>query len=70
MLIVVGGLIVGIIAWVPLFLVFNVLVKMYRDKVMTAITNSKIYKGFMNLPIISTIVKASEKAGNVVSAVK
>jgi uncharacterized protein (TIGR03546 family) len=64
--IVMGGLVAGVVLWVPLFILFLVLVKMYRDKLMAAIQNSKIVKGFMNLPLISMLVKGAGKASGLV----
>ncbi len=65
-----GGLVFGIILWIPIFILFTFLVKQYRDKVMAAIQNSKIYKSFMKLPIVSSIVKLSSKAKETVSIIK
>ncbi len=68
--IVFGGLIVGLILWIPIFILFSFLVKKYRDKVMAAILNSKIYKSFINLPIISSIVKLTSKTKETISIIK
>ncbi|MCX7821037.1 MAG: TIGR03546 family protein [Brevinematales bacterium] len=68
--IVFGGLVLGIILWIPLFILFTFLVKQYRDKIMAAIQNSKIYKAFINLPVVSSIIKLSSKAKETVSIIK
>ncbi len=66
---VMGGLIVGLILWIPLFIIFTYLVKQYRDKIMTAILNSKAYKAFIKLPIISSIVKMAGTAKSTMSII-
>lgn len=66
--IVMGGLVIGTILWVPLFILFNILVKLYRNKLLTALENSKFVKWFLNLPVISTIAGALKTGGNIASA--
>jgi hypothetical protein len=48
-----GGLALGIIAWLPLFFLFKVLVGLYRNTLREKIVNSKLFKAFMKVPLVS-----------------
>ncbi|MDR1315421.1 MAG: TIGR03546 family protein [Spirochaetales bacterium] len=52
---VMGGLALGIIAWLPLFFAFRVLVGIYRNTVREKIVTSNFFKAFMKLPLVSKI---------------
>ncbi len=65
--IVMGGLIAGILLWVPAFFLFKYLVKLYRDKVRNKISNSKPFKWFIKRPIVSSVIKLFVSAGRLYS---
>jgi uncharacterized protein (TIGR03546 family) len=52
-----GGLVLGVITWLPLFFGFKVLVKMYRNTLREKIVNSNFFKAFMKFPLVSKIFK-------------
>lgn len=56
--IVMGGFISGLILWVPLFLLFLTLVKLYRKKIAPMFSDSKIIKALKKVPFFSKIIKA------------
>lgn len=62
--IVMGGLVLGIMLWIPIYVLSLGLIKLYRNKLKTAIENSKIVKGFLKLPLISFIVRLVSKASS------
>jgi len=64
--IVMGAFAAGLILWVPFFLIFLQLVKLYRKKVAPKIADSKIVKAMKGIPIVSKIIKI---AGNLTAAV-
>lgn len=55
--IVMGAFISGLVLWVPLFLLFLNLVKIYRKKVAPKIADSKFIKTLKRIPILSKIMK-------------
>jgi uncharacterized protein (TIGR03546 family) len=59
--VVMGGLIVGLVLLVPLYLLFKWLVRLYRQRIRDRIANSKIVKAFQRLPIVSTVIKGIRK---------
>ncbi len=63
--IVMGGFALGIILWLPIFILFTVTVKFYRNKLKSVIENSKLVKGFLNAPFISLITKIISKASSI-----
>ena len=52
---VMGGLALGLVAWLPLFFLFRYLIKMYRDTLREKIVKSKLYKAVLKAPLIKTI---------------
>lgn len=54
---VMGGIALGIIAWLPLFFAFRVLVGIYRNTVRKKIVSSVFFKAFMKFPFVSKIFK-------------
>jgi uncharacterized protein (TIGR03546 family) len=52
-----GGFLAGIAAWLPVYLLFRALVRLYRSRIKDKIENSKLYKGFTKLPLVSRIVR-------------
>ena len=59
---VIGGFVIGILLFVPLFIIFKVLVEKYRDKYKEKVENSAFFKWFKKLPLIKTLFMLSEKA--------
>jgi len=53
--VVMGGLVAGLVLWVPLFFAFRALVAWYRAKMAPRVTQSRIYKAFMKIPLIKSI---------------
>lgn len=60
--IVMGGFLLGILLWVPVFIVFLLLIKVYRKKAAPRIAESRLIKGLKKVPLISKIISAAEKA--------
>jgi uncharacterized protein (TIGR03546 family) len=54
---VMGGLALGLLAWLPLFFAFRALVGIYRNTVREKIANSNLFKAFMKFPLVSKIFK-------------
>jgi uncharacterized protein (TIGR03546 family) len=52
-----GGFLVGIVAWVPVYLIFRALVRVYRRQVKERIENSKLYKAFTKIPLVSRVIR-------------
>ncbi|MDR0878164.1 MAG: TIGR03546 family protein [Treponema sp.] len=57
-----GGLVSGIILWLPAFFLFKFLVSLYRNTLSPKIRNSKIIKKIAKFPFISAISKAVAKS--------
>ena len=58
---VMGGLVLGVLAWLPLFFLFCSLVKVYRNKVREKIVNSKVFKAFMKVPLVQKLCSFAGK---------
>ncbi len=67
--IVMGGFLAGIVLWVPCFLLFRRLVIVYRERLRDRIANSKAYKAFVKLPLVSTVIKLARRIGSLAAAV-
>jgi len=52
---VMGGLLVGIVLWVPAFFGFRSLVILYRKKLLPKLEQTKFYKAFMKLPGVAKL---------------
>ncbi len=59
---VIGGLVLGLIFWVPVYMVSVKLVQLYREKLHRMIVESPVVKGFFQLPLIKNIAEAYQKA--------
>ncbi len=59
--VVMGSLLFSIVAYVPMYLFGRAFVAIWRKKLSPILANNKIVKGFMKLPIVSTIYKAYSK---------
>lgn len=61
---VMGGLVAGILLWVPLFFAVRAMVPLYRNRWAPKIKESKAYKAFIKLPLISALIKALSAAAS------
>ena len=57
-----GGLVSGIVLWLPVFFLISLLVPLYRGKVVPRIRSSKILAAVKKLPLISPLLEAVSKA--------
>jgi len=57
-----GGLVSGIVLWIPVFFLVFALVPLYRNKVVPALRNSKLLGAIKKLPIIAPLIDAVTKA--------
>jgi len=55
---VMGGLAIGLVLWIPVFFMFMALIPLYRNHVAVKIRNSKVIKAIMKFPLFSLIEKA------------
>lgn len=62
-----GGFILGLILWLPVFLVFLFLVGLYRKNLRDKIINSKFFKSLSGIPIISKFLGAYNKSSSIYS---
>ena len=53
-----GGLVSGVVLWLPVFLVFCGLIPLYRNKLAPKIRESKFVKLINKLPLVSALTKA------------
>ncbi|RLD30544.1 MAG: DUF2062 domain-containing protein [Bacteroidetes bacterium] len=59
--IVMGGFLLGLILWVPVFILFTKLIKIYRKKIAPKVANSKFVKFLKKVPIVSKISTSIQK---------
>ena len=59
--IVMGGFVLGIILWLPVFFLFIFAVKIYRKKFASRIAESKFVKALKKVPIISKLTSSAKK---------
>ncbi len=59
--IVAGGFILGIILWIPIFMLFIFVIKVYRKKIAPKIAESRFVKILRKVPIISKITSSMQK---------
>ena len=57
-----GGLVCGLVLWLPVFFLFFFLIPLYRNKLSPRIRDSKLVKSVKNLPLVSLLIKAVETA--------
>jgi len=50
-----GGLVGGIVLWIPFFLIFMALIPLYRNRVAPKIRESKIVKKILKFPLFNVI---------------
>jgi uncharacterized protein (TIGR03546 family) len=53
-----GGIVGGIILWIPVFALFMVLIPLYRNSIAPKIREAKIFKVIAKIPFLSAITKA------------
>ncbi len=58
-----GGLVMGLIAYVPMYALSRSFVTWYRKTLQPKIANSKIVKVLSNLPLIKQIINAPDVGG-------
>ena len=58
---VMGGLAAGVIAWLPFFFLFKAFITLYRNSLREKIANSRIFKTFLKMPLISKVVNYGGK---------
>lgn len=61
---VMGGLVLGLLLWLPGFLLMQMLIPLYRNKLAPKIKNSKLYKGFLKIPLVSKLIRAVSTASD------
>ena len=59
--IVAGGFVLGLVLWLPIFLLFIVLIKIYRKKIAPKVAESKFVKTLKKIPIISKLTSSIRK---------
>lgn len=62
---VVGGLVAGIVLWVPIWFLSVFIIKFYRLKILPMILKSKFYRFYKKLPLISKLTDKAVKGVNV-----
>lgn len=55
---VMGGLLAGLVLWVPVFLLFGLLVRLYRRKLRERVAGGKLARAIARVPLLSAIGKA------------
>lgn len=58
-----GGVLTGIITYLPVYFLFSYIVIIYRKKLQPLIANSKAAKIFVQLPLIKQIINAPDPRG-------
>jgi uncharacterized protein (TIGR03546 family) len=61
--VVMGGLVAGLVLWIPVFLLFRRLVILYRRALRDRIANSRLVKALGRIPLVATIGNAVRKLG-------
>jgi uncharacterized protein (TIGR03546 family) len=61
--IVMGGLIAGLVLWIPVFLLFRQLVILYRRTLRDKIAGSRLLKALRRVPLVAAIGNAVRKIG-------
>ncbi len=67
---VMGGLAAGLVLWLPAFLAIRAAVPVYRNRLAPRIIESKAYKVFLKLPLVSALTKALASAAELAGAVR
>lgn len=61
-----GGLVSGIVLWLPVFFLILLLVPLYRNKVAPKIRENKLVKAIKNVPILAKLAGAVSSAKDIV----
>lgn len=59
---VIGGLVAGVVLWVPVWLIGSFIVKGYRKFILPRFKKSKIYKFYKSIPIVSKLSKIAVRS--------
>lgn len=59
-----GGIVCGVILWLPVFILVFLLVPVYRNTLAPKIRENKVVKAVKSVPIVSKLLKAAEKISN------
>jgi len=57
-----GGLVSGLVLWLPVFFLIMLLVPVYRSKVVPKMRNSKVLAVVKKLPLVGPLIEAAAKA--------
>ena len=57
-----GGIVCGLVLWLPVYFLVFLLIPLYRNKLAPKIRNSKIVKTIKNVPIVSALLRAISAA--------
>ena len=60
-----GGLVSGLVLWLPVFFLIFLLVPLYRNKLAPKIRNNKLVKAIKNVPIIAKLAGAVSAANDI-----
>ncbi|MCL2602141.1 MAG: TIGR03546 family protein [Treponema sp.] len=60
-----GGIVSGVVLWLPAFFLMYALIPLYRNKFAARIKNSKLVQSVKRLPIVSALVRAVETVTSV-----
>ncbi len=55
---VMGGLIVGILAFIPTYIVSGIIIRWYREHIQERVVNTKLFKWFRKFPLFNKFKKA------------
>jgi uncharacterized protein (TIGR03546 family) len=61
--VVMGGVVAGLLLWIPVFLLFRLLVILYRRSLRDKIAGSRLIKALGRVPLLATIANAVRKVG-------
>lgn len=68
--VVMGGLLAGIVAWLPVFFLTGLLVRLYRKQIHPRLAESKIVKAFQRIPIVSKLITLTRRFQRIYAAVQ
>jgi uncharacterized protein (TIGR03546 family) len=68
--IVMGGLIAGLLFWVPVFFLFRQLVILYRRRLRDKIAGSRLVKALGRVPLVASVGNAVRRIGGVYLSVR
>ena len=58
-----GGLVTGVVLWLPVFFLFFFLIPVYREKIAPVIRGSKLVTAIRKIPVVKWIVNYIDPAG-------